>query len=60
MCNINLTMWRDDIVNVLEVWIGPPVGFFTSEKVPGVFQIIQIIPRGMQTIEDKAMNQPMP
>ncbi|KAG7244777.1 hypothetical protein INR49_029796 [Caranx melampygus] len=34
--------------------------FPTSEKVPGVFQIIQIIPRGMQTIEDMAMNQPIP
>lgn len=33
---------------------------FTSEKVPGVFQIIQIIPSGMQTIEDMAMNQPIP
>jgi hypothetical protein len=33
---------------------------FTSLKVPGVFQIIQIIPNGMQTMEDMAMNQPMP
>lgn len=33
---------------------------FTSVKVPGVFQIIHIIPRGMQTIEDMAMNQPIP
>lgn len=33
---------------------------FTSLKVPGVFQIIHIIPKGMQTIEDMAMNQPIP
>lgn len=33
---------------------------FTSEKVPGVFQIFQMIPRGMQTMEDMAMNQPIP
>lgn len=36
------------------------VSVCTSEKVPGVFQIFQIIPSGMQTMEDKAMNQPIP